>query len=153
MRLEDTIGIAALYRCPVRHLDLDTGLNVDPSASSRAITAENFWRAQRYGIHAGFVDELSASMRSVADVPAETITLVESDAHELGCLPELCSLRDILLRGTSADGQLAVFEEPRNRLRHNGEVLGVLVDRLAAEARMDRCIAARQTTAAAAMLH
>jgi glutamate---cysteine ligase / carboxylate-amine ligase len=153
MRLEDTIGIAALYRCLVRHLDLDTGLNVDPSASSRAITAENFWRAQRYGIHAGFVDEHSASMRSVADVLAETITLVESDARELGCLLELCSLRNILLRGTSADGQLAVFEETRNRLRHNGEVLGVLVDRLAAETRMDRCIAARQTTAAAAMLN
>lgn len=152
-RLEDTIGIAALYRCLVRHLDLDTGLNADPSASSRAITAENIWRAQRYGIHAGFVDEHSASMRSVADVLAETITLVEPDARELGCLPELYSLRDILLRGTSADGQLAVFEEARNRLRHTGEALGVVVDWLAAETRMDRSIAARQTTAAAVMLH
>jgi carboxylate-amine ligase len=69
------------------------------------------------------------------------------------CLPELYSLRDILLRGNSADGQLAVFEEARNRLRHNGEALGVVVDRLAAETRMDHSIAAHQTTAAAVMLH
>ena len=152
-RLEGTIGIAALYRCLVRHLDLDTGLNVDTSVSSRAITAENLWHAQRYGIHAGFVDEQSASMRSVANVLAEDITQVASDVRQLGCLPELYSLRDILLRGTSADGQLAVFEEARNRLRHNGEALGAVVDRLAAETRMDQSIGARQTTAAAVMLH
>ncbi|MGL4441197.1 MAG: carboxylate-amine ligase, partial [Bosea sp. (in: a-proteobacteria)] len=75
-RLEDTLGIASLYRSLVRHLDLDPNYNARMSASSRAITAENIWRAQRYGIHAGLVDENTASMLPIADVLEATIDLV-----------------------------------------------------------------------------
>lgn len=134
-RLEDTIGIASLYRCLVRHLDSDLTLNANMSASSRAITAENIWRAQRYGIHAGLVDEHTASMRPLGEVLEATLHLVEHDAHELGCLAEVQSLRDIMVRGTSADAQLAVFEEARNRLRQSELALGVVVDWLASETR------------------
>lgn len=134
-RLEDTIGIASLYRCLVRRLDRDPQLNAELDAASRAITAENVWRAQRYGIHAGFVDEATASMRSVADVLDDAIALVERDADALGCADEVRSLRDILQRGTSADAQLAVFEEARSRLRQSEQALGVVVDWLASETR------------------
>ena len=49
-RLDDTIAIAALYRCLVRRLSLDTTLNAGQIGASRAINDENGWRAQRYGI-------------------------------------------------------------------------------------------------------
>jgi carboxylate-amine ligase len=134
-RLDDAIGIASLYRALVRRLDRDAALNAGPTALSRAVTAENVWRAQRYGIHAGFVDEASATMRSVGDVLDGVIDLVTEDATELGCLDEVLSLRDILLRGTSADAQLAVFEEARSRLRQTEPALAVVIDWLASETR------------------
>jgi carboxylate-amine ligase len=144
-RLDDAIGIAALYRSLVRRLDREPALNAGLGAASRAIATENLWRAQRYGIHAGFVDEVSAAMQPVAEVLDETIALVEPDARELGCWLEVLSLREILTRGASADAQLAVFEEARARLRSAEQALGVVVDWLASETRTDhRAAASRQ---------
>lgn len=146
-------AIAALYRCLVRRLDLDGAINADMSAATRALAAENVWRAQHYGIHGAFVDERTASMRSVADVLEDTIALLENDARELGCLPQLMSLRDILSRGTSADTQLAVFEEARNRLRNSEQALGVVVDWLASETRSGKQRTARAPGMAPQLLH
>ena len=137
-RLEDTIGIASLYRCLLRRLDRDDGLLGGTGAASRAINAENVWRAQRYGIHAGFVDEASARMRTVAEVLDETLDLVADDAAALGCAAEVMGLRDVLVRGASADGQLAVHDEARNRLRQPQAALAAVVDWLAAETRTER---------------
>ena len=64
-RLDDTLAIAALYRCLVRHLLRRPKLNADLTAASRGIAAENLWRAQRYGIHGGLIHAESRSMRSV----------------------------------------------------------------------------------------
>ncbi len=152
-RLGDTIAIAALYRCLVRRLDFNGAINAEMSAATRAIAAENVWRAQRYGIHGAFVDERTASMRNVADVLEDTIALLEDDARELGCLPQLLSLRDILSRGTSADTQLAVFEEARNRLRNSEQALGVVVDWLASETRSGQRQSARAPGMAPQLLH
>jgi glutamate---cysteine ligase / carboxylate-amine ligase len=152
-RVDDTIAIAALYRCLVRRLDREPGLNASQPASSRAIIAENVWRAQRYGIHAGFVDETTASMQSVSEALERTIDLVEDDARLLGCLAELRSLRAILTRGTSADAQLAVFSEARGRLRNTGQALGVVVDWLAGETRADHAARDPRSATSAAMLH
>lgn len=152
-RLEDTLGIASLYRCLVRRLDLDPSCNANLSASSRAITAENIWRAQRYGIHAGLVDERTASMRPIAEELDAAIDLVEQDARELGCVEEVRSLRDIIVRGTSADAQLAVFEEARNRLRSSDMALGVVVDWLASETRARPAPAPRPPSIREVVLH
>jgi carboxylate-amine ligase len=150
-RLDDAIGIAALYRSLVRRLDREPALNAGLGAASRAITTENLWRAQRYGIHAGFVDEDSAAMQPVAEVLERTIALVEHDARELGCWMEVLSLREILTRGASADAQLAVFEEARARLRSTEQALGVVVDWLASETRTDHRAAARRQPGAMAL--
>lgn len=127
-RLDDTVAIAALYRCLIRHLDLNTSLNTEMSAASRAIVLENIWRAQRYGIHAGFVDEASASMRPVDAVLEDVLALIQEDAMALDCEPEIDGLRDILLRGTSADGQLAIFEEAGGRLTDPDKAVVAVVD-------------------------
>jgi glutamate---cysteine ligase / carboxylate-amine ligase len=134
-RLEDTLAIAALYRCLVRRLHRDRRLNADPSATTRALTAENIWRAQRYGVHAGLVDEASASMKPMAQLVEEVASLVAGDAAALGCEREIAALTDIVSRGTSADAQLAVFEEARTRQRSADAAFSAVVDWLAAETR------------------
>ncbi|MFC7553983.1 YbdK family carboxylate-amine ligase [Pseudoroseomonas wenyumeiae] len=56
-RLEDTIAIAALYRCLVRCADRRPELNRGMTGTSRALVAENLWRAQRDGARAMLIDE------------------------------------------------------------------------------------------------
>jgi carboxylate-amine ligase len=134
-RVEDSVAIAALYRCLVRRLDRDRTLNAGMAASSRAIVLENLWRAQRYGVHAGLVDEHGPAMQPFEDALERTLALIAEDAEALGCEIELDGLRDIVTRGASADSQLAIFEEARARLRDTGKALGAVVDWLVAETR------------------
>src|SRR3974377_648833 len=70
-RLDDTMAIAALFRCLVRALDRDRALNAGFDRVGRAISKENKWRAQRYGIAAPFVEPLSPSPppRAAASLP------------------------------------------------------------------------------------
>ena len=65
-RLDDAVAIAALFRCLVRALDRDRALNAGFDRVGRAITEENKWHAQRYGIAATFIDPFSRSrLRSI----------------------------------------------------------------------------------------
>jgi glutamate---cysteine ligase / carboxylate-amine ligase len=136
-RLADTMAIAALFRCLVRRLEHDPKLNDSLTTTSRAIASENMWRAQRYGIHGGFVCEQSRTMRPVEHVLAETLVLLAGDAAELDCVAELSRCRDILVEGTSADVQLAIFEEARVRETDKAGALSAVVDWLARETRAD----------------
>lgn len=137
-RLDDTLAIAALYRCLVRHLLLRPALNRDLTAASRAIAAENLWRAQRYGIHGGLVDEASRSMRSVPSLLEDLVARLTEDAQALGCAAELEACRAIAAQGTSADVQLAVYEEARARAGGPAAGLAAVIDWIASETRLDR---------------
>lgn len=132
-RVEDTLAIAALYRCLVRRLSLDPKLNAGRTGASRAITDENCWRAQRYGIHGSFVDERSRTAKPVGEVLNETLDLVEEDARALGCERELDLTRWIIARGTSADQQLTLYTEGLGRGLSSRDALAGVVDWLAAE--------------------
>ncbi|MCZ8041463.1 MAG: carboxylate-amine ligase [Beijerinckiaceae bacterium] len=137
-RLDDTLAIAALYRCLVRHLLLRPAFNRDLTAASRAIAAENLWRAQRYGIHGGLVDEASRSMRSVPSLLEDLVARLEEDAQALDCAAELEACRAIAAQGTSADVQLAVYEEARARAGGPAAGLAAVIDWIASETRLDR---------------
>jgi carboxylate-amine ligase len=132
-RVEDTIAIAALYRCLVRHLVNDPALNRAQTGASRAIVEENCWRAQRYGIHGSFVDEATRSAKPLGQVLNEVIDMVEDDALALGCRGELDLARWILARGTSADQQLNLYTEGLGRGLSNRDALAGVVDWLSAE--------------------
>jgi glutamate---cysteine ligase / carboxylate-amine ligase len=132
-RLDDTLAIAALYRCLVRHLDRDPGLNGGQTGASRAITEENCWRAQRYGIHGSFVDEASRSAKPVAQVLDEVLDMVADDAKALDCERELDLSRWIIARGTSADQQLTLYTESLGLGRSTRDALAGVVDWLTAE--------------------
>jgi carboxylate-amine ligase len=113
--VDDAIAIASLYRCMVRLLDRRPDINAPMTGAMRAIASENIWRAQRYGTHGSFVDGLRGRAVTAAEWLEETLALLTEDADALGCANEFEQARAILARGTSADRQLAVFNEARGR--------------------------------------
>src|SRR5262245_61964832 len=60
-RLDDALAVAALFRCLVRALDRDRALNAGFDRVGRALTQQNTWHAQRYGIGATFIEPFSRS--------------------------------------------------------------------------------------------
>ena len=127
-RLDDTLAIAALYRCLVRRLDRSPALNRGQTGAARAITAENLWRAQRNGIRAAFLDTDGATASFAAGLKV-VLSQLEADAAALGCEAELGRLRVLAAQGTSADRQLAVFAAADGDTR---QALSATVDWIAA---------------------
>jgi glutamate---cysteine ligase / carboxylate-amine ligase len=105
-RIEDAIAIAALYRVLVRHLYTNPRVNAEVDVTSRALAAENKWRARRYGVQGSFVTQ--SGHMGVADYLEEVLEMTAEDARALEC-EEVADCRRIVAGGTSADGQLAVF--------------------------------------------
>ena len=126
-RVEDTIAIAALYRALARRLTRDPWANWDLSPVARAIAVENNWRAQRYGVTATFVDDVQGAV-TVADQLEHVIEEVRRGAEVLHCLAEVEHCRAIVGGGTSADAQLAVFEEASVTTQSDGEPLNAVND-------------------------
>ena len=108
-RLEDALGIAALYRALVRHLYVDPACNAEVDAVDRAIAVENKWRAQRYGVEGSFATR--GGPLTVAEFLEKTIALVAEDADRLDCADEIGHCRLIVAEGSSADRQLAIYRE------------------------------------------
>lgn len=130
-RVEDSIALASLYRTLARHLTRNPWQNWDLTAVTRAIVIENKWRAQRYGVHGTFVDISGHGSISVADMLEQTIEDVSKDALALGCLKEVEHCRSIVGNGTSADTQLAVFEEAQGRSDRPSDALRAVTDWIA----------------------
>jgi len=109
--LEDTLAIAALYRCLVFALSCDRTINGGINSPGRALAKENKWRAQRFGLHAELIDPFQE--HAATDAPAAARRLVEllqPYAADLDCLAEVEHVETILARGTSADQQLAIYD-------------------------------------------
>ena len=121
----------------MRHLLRQPGLNADLTAASRGIATENLWRAQRYGIHGGLIDADSRSMRSVPSLVDDLVLQLAEDSAALGCEADLAACRRIASDGTSADVQLAVYEEARTRDGGQPGGLAAVVDWIASETRLD----------------
>ncbi len=108
-RLEDTLTIAALYRCLIRGLDRDPRINRDLTSASRAIASENMWRSQRRGVHASFIDQTG----SVVPFVDHLERILADVAEALGCAAEVSRARQIVSDGTSADIQRSVYARKR----------------------------------------
>ena len=129
-RLEDTLAVAALYRCLVRLAVRNPELHRGMTGASRAIASENLWRAQRWGVHGSFLDE-GDGLIPFAVYLDRLIATVSEDAEALGCEAEVGSARGIAAAGTSADRQLAVFAEVQSRGAGKEEALAAVVDWIA----------------------
>ncbi len=129
-RLDDTLAIAGLYRCLVRHLDRQPKVNRELTGVSRAVAAENMWRAQRHGVHASFLDE-TGTVKPFAQLLDSILEDIAPDAEALGCAAEVAQTRVIAREGTSADRQLAIFGEARKGGARAKDALAAVVDWMA----------------------
>ncbi len=132
-RLADAIAVAALFRCLVRALDRDRALNAGFDRVGRAITQENKWRAQRYGIGATFVEPFSRSPLTLREWLDQVIDFIDADATALGCTAEIKHLLAIAAHGTSADRQIEIFDQAKAAGRRRLTALKEVVDWAAAE--------------------
>jgi glutamate---cysteine ligase / carboxylate-amine ligase len=131
--LEDTLSIAALFRCLLRMLWRLKRENQRWRLYARMLIDENRWRAQRYGFDQGLVDFGRGAIVPYAELLEEILALVDQDARHFGCLAEVSHAREILSRGTSADRQLAVFARALATGAARAEALAAVVDWLIAE--------------------
>jgi carboxylate-amine ligase len=127
--VDDSIAIAALWRSLARRLVRNPQLNRDIDAIKRAIVVENKWRAQRYGVRGTMVGDHGAI--TVADLIEQVIDETSADAEALGCLAELQRCRVIVGGGTSADAQMAVYEQ-YGQAEGRGRALSAVTDWLVA---------------------
>ena len=132
-RLDDTITIAALFRCLLRMLWRLRRNNQRWRLYARMLVEENRWRAQRYGTDDGLVDFGKGAIVPYAILLDEIIQLVAEDAAHFGCTAEIAASRDILARGTSADRQRRVFNQALAEGVARPAALDRVVDHLIAE--------------------
>ncbi|MBI3516810.1 MAG: carboxylate-amine ligase [Proteobacteria bacterium] len=132
-RLDDTISIAALFRCLLRMLWRLRRDNQRWRLYARMLVEENRWRAQRYGTDDGLVDFGKGAIVPYAQLLEEILVLTAEDAAAFGCTAEVAGARDILARGTSADRQRAVFNAALAAGTPRKLALEQVVDHLIAE--------------------
>jgi carboxylate-amine ligase len=131
--LADGIAVAALYRCLLRMLWRLRRSNQRWRRYAHMLVNENRWRAQRYGIDAGLADFGKGEVVPYADLLEELIELVREDAAFFGCHAEIEHARRILVRGTSAHRQLALYREALAAGTPPRDALNAVVDWLIEE--------------------
>jgi carboxylate-amine ligase len=132
-RLEDTICIAALYRCWLRMLWRLRTANQRWRAYANLLIDENRWRAQRYGLDEGLIDFGRGCVVPYPQLLNELLDFVEEDAAFFGCVDEVNHARTILERGTSAHWQIKTYQDARAAGASNREALKAVVDLLIRE--------------------
>jgi carboxylate-amine ligase len=129
-RLEDAMTIAALYQCLLSYLYRLRRNNQKWRIYPPGIIEENLWRAQRYGVEGSLVDFGKGRLVPVSDLIDELIELVAQDAIELDVRDELRHARTIIAQGTSANRQLATYENAKGSGASEREALQAVVDEL-----------------------
>lgn len=132
-RLDDTICIAALYRCWLRMLYRLRRNNQRWRRYANTLINENRWRAQRYGVDQGLVDFGKGEIVPYPVLLEEMLVLIREDAQFFGCVAEVEHARAILDRGTSAHWQVKVHEEAIADGASKEEALKAVVDMLVRE--------------------
>jgi len=142
-RLDDAVAVAALFRCLVRALDRDRALNAGFDRVGRAITQENKWHAQRYGIAATFVEPFSRSPLTLVQWLDQVIDFIAEDIDKLECAGEIRHLHAIAAHGTSADRQIEIFGKAREAGRRRLTAIKEVIDWAAAETQALGCAKSR----------
>lgn len=130
---QDTVALASLYRALVSFLVRNPNHGRDWTAITRRVIDENRWRAKRYGIRAELIDDRTGDVTSVADLYRQMRELLARDVEALDSTSALDRLDRVLIEGTSADRQIAIYTERRGAGLGRVEALKAVVDWLAEE--------------------
>jgi len=110
-RIDDVIAVAALIQAVVAKLIQLRLNNVTWRIYRRELIAENKWRAIRDGIEGELIDFGKEEAVPLRLLMTELLDLVADVAEQLGTQEELAHIHTILRRGTSAEQQLAIYQE------------------------------------------
>ena len=132
-RLEDAVCVAAMFVSILRMLYRIRRSNQTWRTYPLFLLSENRWRAQRYGVGGTLFDFGKGELVPFGDLVEELLALLREDAEALGCAAEIAHARTIVARGTSADRQVACFEQLMAQGASRDDALKGLVDHLIAE--------------------
>jgi len=132
-QLDDAIAIAAMFRCLVRAHCRDRERNAGFDRVGRAITAENKWNAQRYGIAATFIDPFSRDPLDVREWLDQVHVLIADDIAAFDCAKEIKRLDAVVTEGTSANRQVNLFARSRAAGRERLTAIQDVIDWAATE--------------------
>jgi carboxylate-amine ligase len=135
--LDDSICIAALYRCWLRMLYRLKVNNQRWRTYSRYLINENRWRAQRYGVDKGLVDFGRGEIVPFIDLLDELLELIAEDAEYFDCQAQVEHARSIVSRGTSAHWQLSTYQQALADGADHDDALKLVVDMLVKETLRD----------------
>ena len=131
--LDDAICIASLYLCVCRMLYRLRRNNQRWRHYAGFLINENRWRAQRYGVQEGLFDFGRGEIVPLDDLIDELIELIRADAEHFGCVDEIKRARTIVRNGTSADRQMAEYQELIDAGKSEKAALRAVVDSLMRE--------------------
>ncbi len=132
-RLEDAVTVAALFQCLCRMLFRLRRNNQSWRTYPVLLLEENRWRAQRYGVGGTLFDFGKGELVPIAALMEEILELIREDVAALGCEPHVARTRAIVAGGTSADRQLACFQQATSNGASRDDALKAVVDHLIAE--------------------
>jgi carboxylate-amine ligase len=130
--VEDSLAIAALYRCLVSLLVRRPDHAPAWSPFTRRLIDENRWRAKRFGTDAEFLSFDGSPPKACKEVVEELLKHVAEDAHRLQCENALLRIRSLFEEGTSAHVQLKLYSQNRDRGDSRAKALRHVVDWLIA---------------------
>ena len=132
-RVEDAVCVAAMYVSIVRMLYRIRRSNQTWRNYPLFLLSENRWRAQRYGVDSSLFDFGRGELVAFRDLVDELLVLMREDAEALDCWPQVQHARAIVERGTSANRQIATFNQLVAAGASREEALRGVVDHLIAE--------------------
>ena len=111
MRLDETLGIAALIQATAAMLWKLHASNKSYRIYGRALISENKFRACRYGLDGKLIDFGKQEEVPVRKLMLEYLHLIDDVVDELGSRDEIDYIHEMLNMGSGADRQLKVFRE------------------------------------------
>lgn len=131
-RLDDTLAIAALYRCLVRMLCRHSDEDAAWTPFTRRLIDENRWRAKRHGLDAEFISLDGSAPRPCKAIVEDLLEQVAEDAVALHCERELSRIRALFDEGTSAHLQMRLYRAFLDRGDTPNKAMQSVVDWLVA---------------------
>jgi glutamate---cysteine ligase / carboxylate-amine ligase len=129
--LDDTIAIAAFYRCLMHHLYHQVEAHEPLEPPSRPIIHENRWRAERHPIReAAMMTGNHFQAKPYTEIMADLLEQLQPEAETLGCVDELKSVQRIIDEGTSADKQRQWYQDAIKAGQSEQQALETIVDKL-----------------------
>jgi len=110
-RIDECVCIAALFQAICAKLVKLRRQNMSWRPYRHAYITENKWRAVRYGIEGELIDYGKEESVPLPFLIEELLELVDDVLDDLGSRKEVEYVRTILRNGTSADRQVAIYNE------------------------------------------